>query len=318
MGIKSAVPRAAEKSKEDCMPFRLSRPCWKMLLSPVILSVVSVCQTPTQASCTYTFFPTVFFTPPLSRYSVFSPFGINDSRTVVGGAFQTGFVRWGNGGFTFPKGTSSLSDRNDKGISIGYDGNNSPIILSGTSVTSAAVAIGAKIFTGPGVVVSRINDFGSIVGWYGDNSGVAHGYKRWTNGHGFKLDFPAHFQGINSGTFATGINDLGMVVGFTQIPYHAFVYYNGVWTTLQYPKAIATMLWGVSNAGIMIGSAELADGSSIGFLYKNGKFEKVVPPGTLGPGVGSNVTAISLRKGLILGFADLRNSPRQGYIATCK
>src|SRR6185437_3941355 len=121
------------------MLYGLSRSCWKMLLSLGILTGVSVCQTVIQASCSYSFFPTVFFTPPLSRYSVFFPSGINDSRTVVGGAFQTGFIRWKNGGFTFPKGTSSLFDRNDKGISIGYDGNNGPIILSGTSVTSVAV-----------------------------------------------------------------------------------------------------------------------------------------------------------------------------------
>jgi hypothetical protein len=289
-----------------------------LVILVLVFAVAALAQTPTQASCTYTFFPTTFFTPPLSRYGQFFPFGINDFRTVVGGAFQTGFIRWANGGFTFPKGTGALADRNDEGVSVGYDGNNNPIILNGTNITSAAVITQKGTLNGPGLVVSRINDWGSIVGWYGDNSGITHGYKRWANGHGFTLNFPAHFTAINSGTFPTGINDQGVIVGFTQIPYHAFVYYQGVWTTLRYPKSNSTLLWGISNAGVILGSAGFADGSSFGFLYKDGKFEKITPPGTVGLGVGSNVTAISLRKGLILGFANLKNSPSQGFIAKCK
>jgi probable HAF family extracellular repeat protein len=287
-------------------------------LAAVLLATASVVQAQKQASCSYTFFPTQFFTPPLSHFGQLSPSGINDFRTVVGVGFQTGFIRWANGGYTFPKGTSSLSDRNDEGVSIGYDKQRNPIILRGANITSAAVTIGTNTLTGPGLAVLRINDWGSIVGWYGDDAGIAHGFKRWANRKGFTLDFPAHFKDINSGTFPTAINDKGVIVGFTQVPYHAFVYYKGVWTTLRYPKAIGTWLYGISNAGVLIGSAQLANGSTTGFLYKNGKFEVITPPNKVGPGVGSNVTAISLRKGLILGFADLRNSPRQGFIATCK
>jgi probable HAF family extracellular repeat protein len=180
------------------------------------------------------------------------------------------------------------------------------------------VTIGTNTLNGPGLAVVRINDWGSIVGWYGDDSGVAHGFKRKADGHGLTLDFPAKFADVNSGTFPTAINDKGVIVGFTQIPYHAFVYYRGMWTTVTFPKAIATWLYGISNTGVIIGSAEFANGSTTGFLYKNWKFEIITPPNTVGLGVGSNVTAISLRKGLILGFADLRNSPRQGFIAKCK
>ena len=91
-----------------------------------------------------------------------------------------------------------------------------------------------------------------------------------------------------------------------------------MWTTVTFPKAIATWLYGISNAGVIIGSAEFANGSTIGFLYKDRKFEVITPPNTVGPGVGSNVISISLRKAIILGFAHLRNSPRQGFIAKCK
>lgn len=300
------------------MPSRLFCPsCLKWAAVLVLASVVSAAQSPNPAQCSYTFFPTVFSGPPLSRYGQFFPFGINDFRTAVGGAFQAGFIRWANGGYTFPAGTGSLVDRNDKGVSIGYDNGNSPIILQNGAVIPLTVIIGANTISGPGLVVSRINKWNSIVGWYGDNAGISRGYKRFANGHGIKLDFPAHFTQINSGTFLTGINDLGMIVGFTQIPYHAFVYYKGKWVTLRFPNATATSLSGISNAGAMIGNAEFKDGSTTGFRYKNGKFETITPPGTTGPGVGSAVVAISLRTGLILGLADLQNSPRQGFIAEC-
>jgi len=301
------------------MPTRLLCPRWLILAVVLVVATVSArAQSPKPAQCSYSFFPTVFFTPPLSRYSQFFPFGINDFRTVVGGAFQTGFIRWANGGYTFPAGTGSLADRNDKGVSIGYDNSSSPILLENGAVTPLTVTTGTNILSGPGLVVSRINKWSSIVGWYCDGAGIAHGYKRFANGHGMRLDFPAHFTEINAGTFPTGINDLGMIVGFTQIPYHAFVYYKQKWATLRFPNANATSLLGISNAGVMIGSADLKDGSTTGFRYKDGKFETITPPGTTGPGVGSNVTAISLRTGLILGFADLKNSPRQGFIAKCK
>jgi probable HAF family extracellular repeat protein len=116
---------------------------------------------------------------------------------------------------------------------------------------------------------------------------------------------------VNSGTFPTAINDSGTIVGFTQIPYHAFIYHNGKWATLVYPNGDITLLSGISNAGVIVGNAGFADGSAKGFLYNKGAFKVISPPNTVGPGVGSGVIGISLRSGLILGFADLPNSPRQ-------
>jgi probable HAF family extracellular repeat protein len=289
----------------------------RLLLSAMFLAIASAAQAQTQASCSFSFFQTTFFTPPLSQFGQFFPFGINDFGSVVGGAFQTGFIRWANGGFTFPSGTSSLTSRNDKGTSLGYDSHGNGIILTGTSVSSAAVTIGANTYNGLGVSFVGINNWGSVVGLYGDSSGIAHGFKRWSNGKGFVLNYPASFKAVNSGTFPTAINDNGVIVGFTQIPYHAFVYHNGKWATLQYPNANSTLLSGVSNAGVIVGNAGFADGSTKGFLYKNGAFEVISPPNSVGPGAGSGVIGISLGSGLILGFADLPNSARQGYIAKC-
>jgi probable HAF family extracellular repeat protein len=289
----------------------------KVALS-VVLFAASIAQAQTQASCSFSFFQTTFFTPPLSRFGPLSPSGINDFGTVVGVAFQTGFIRWANGGFSFPASTSSLVSRNDRGASLGYDSQGNGIILSGATVSSAAVTIAGNTYNGPGVSFVSMNNWGSIVGLYADSGGIARGFKRWNNGKGFVLNFPASFVAVNSGTFPTAINDSGFIVGFTQIPYHGFIYHKGRWAVLHFPNANSTMPAGISNAGVIVGNAGFPNGTTKGFLYKNGSFKVVSPPNSVGPGVGSGVVGISLRSGLILGFADLPNSPRQGYIAKCK
>jgi probable HAF family extracellular repeat protein len=276
--------------------------------------LIATSQAQTQAYCSFTFFPTILSSPSAQLF----PAGVNDFGTVVGSAFTTsptGYIEWGNGGFIFPAGTSAIADRNDKGVSIGNNSFLNAFVLIGSTVTPISVVIGSN--TIQSFDVEGINNWGSIVGWYTDSAGVTHGFKRWNNGNGIALDYPAQFSGPNSGTFPTAINDKGVIVGSTQSPYHAFIYHNGQWATLQYPNAVATLLSGISNDGVIVGNAQLADGSNQGFLYKNGVFQAVSPPNTSGLGVGSGVIGISLRNGIILGFADFANSPRQGYVAGC-
>ena len=276
--------------------------------------MMSTSEAQTQAYCSFTFFPTILSSPNAQVF----PSGVNDFGTVVGSAFTTsptGYIEWGNGGFVFPAGTTELVDRNDKGVSIGNNGLLNAIILNGSTVTPISLTIGSNTFQF--LDVEGINNWGSIVGWYTDSAGVAHGFKRWGNGNGIILDYPAQFSGANSGTLPTAINDKGVVVGSTQSPNNAFVYHNGQWATLQYPNAVSTRLNGISNDGVIVGNAQLADGSNQGFLYKNGVFKVVSPPNTSGQGVGSGVIGISLRNGIILGFTDFANSPREGYVAQC-
>ena len=295
-----------------CSPFPLI-----IVFSAAFIAAATSTQAQNTASCSFAFFPTLLTSPSAQLF----PFGVNDFGTVVGSASKTrntAFIRWANGSFNFPAGTSALTSRNDNGVSLGYDTNGNGILLSGSgNIRSAAVRIGSTKYDGPGVSFVGINNWDSVVGRYGDLAGIAHGFKRWSNGNGFILDFPAKFKSVNAGTFPTSINDSGVIVGFTQLPYHAFIYDNGKWATLKYPNAIATWLYGISNAGVMVGNAELSNGSNRGFLYEQGTFKDVIPPNTIGPGVGSGIIGISLRTGLILGFADLHNSPRQGYIAKC-
>jgi probable HAF family extracellular repeat protein len=308
------MPTAASRSVQFFSGAFASRSklaiCRLLALSALVWWFPTTTHAQAQASCTFTLFP--IFLPHIDIF----PSGINDFGTVVGVKLITpekGFIRWANGGLTFPHGTTSLANRNDSGVSIGYSGTQKAIILSGSSVTPITLATRLKTYKF--LNVNGINDWGSIVGYYTGPDVVSHGFKRWRNGSGFTLDYPAHFHEVNSGTFPTAINNKGMIVGFTQIPYHGFVYYHGMWANLEYPGANATDPRGISDAGVIVGNSSSPDGSATAFLYQNGVFKAISVPNT----TGSYVVASSLRKGLILGIAysDSVVGGQEAFIAQC-
>jgi virginiamycin B lyase len=271
---------------------------------------------PTQASCTFSTFGLGVNIPVLGPGFI-APAGINDFGTIVGAATPSNdqvpsvaFVRWANGGYSFPMGASSviptaLVDRNDKGTSIGSRGG-VPITLNGTTVKAIDFSgLGAQLQSVNGV--TGINVWESIVGSY-NTSNAVNGFKRWSNGSLANLKFPGA-----SSTFPSRINDHGTVVGSyfvgpsgVQLPENGFIYQSGQWATLNYPNATFTHLVGVSNAGVVVGNAVDTDG---GFFYENNTFKRIIDP----KGSPTNVFGISPKLGLIVG-----TSNSGGFIATCK
>src|SRR5947207_2879869 len=77
-----------------------------------------------------------------------------------------------------------------------------------------------------GTALARINKWNTIVGWYGDAQNVVHGFKRYSNGSFVNLDFPG-----GQGTFLSGLNDNGMIVGSSGG--HGVMYYKGKWAMLD-------------------------------------------------------------------------------------
>ena len=278
-----------------------------------LLSITSTAQT--QASCTFGFFGLGVNIPNLGPGFI-APMGINDFGTIVGTAIPSndqepsaGFVRWKNGGYSFPIGASTISPsalvaRNDNGTSIGSRG--IPITLNGTTVQVIDFSgLGTQLQSVNGV--TGINEWGTIVGSYNTSSAV-NGFKRWSNGGFAKLTFP----GANS-TFPSSLNDYGTIVGSyfvgpsgVQLPENGFIYQGGQWATLNYPNATFTHLVGVSDANVVVGNAVDTDG---GFLYENGVFERIIDSN----GSATNIFGISPRLGLILG-----TSNSGGFIAKCK
>ncbi len=64
-----------------------------------------------------------------------------------------------------------------------------------------------------------------------------------------------------------------MVFDTQAFPYHGFVLANGVYKTVNYPKAFRTVLNDINASGVIVGSW---DGG--GFLYVNGTFKHVKGP----------------------------------------
>ena len=278
----------------------------------VLLSTASVAQSQKQASCTFSFFSLTTNIPNIGRVHVY-PSGINDFGTVVGWVDNAippaAFIRWANGGFSFPLGTSSgnvLIDRNDSGTSLGGSAVAGTMLLNGTSITPIALDI-----NNGGFLVNRINKWNSIVGVYSSpDHSLEHGFKRWSNGSVLTLDDPGGYP-----TTPNGINDSGTVVGEYVVNglANGFIYHNGQWATLTYPNSVGTNLVGITNAGVIIGN--FANGfSGKAFLYQNGIFKVIsVPQASV-----TRVLSISLRSGLILGTAGFSTGYNTGFIAKCK
>ena len=283
-----------------------------------LLSSAALINAQTQASCTFTTFNLRSQTTTGIR--TLEPGGINDYRTVVGSAdnsngLSQGFTRWSNGGLTFYTAKRSatavdtfFSDRNNNGVTIGFAG--TPFSLRGATFTPLVLRIGTTTQTMFAPV--RINNWGTIVGFYNGSSGTIHGFKRWSNGKAIVLDFPGAKE-----TFALGINDSGTIVGWyskTLPPHeqqHGFIFHNGQWDTLDYPSSsLSTALLGIDNAGMIVGSTAAGSFLHGSFIYKNGAFKKVLAPNSTLPTV---VSGISLVRGLIAGTSGFG-----GFIASCK
>jgi probable HAF family extracellular repeat protein len=269
-----------------------------------------------QASCKFTFFPLMLNVPNVGNVSL-SPVAINDFGTVVGDAVlesgsSVGFIRWLNGGIDFPLGknvASSLADRNDSGISVGFKGSQQ-ILLNGTTATP--IVLNLKNFD---FLASGINNRGSIVGTYFIfDSGriLEHGFERLSNGNVMTIDFP----GSNGSSGLDRINDNGTIIGnFTTIDEnsHGFIYRKGSFAKLDYPSSTWTGLLGISNAGMIVGNTKVS-GSVFPFLYQDGLFKVISPPHAF----ATTVLDISPRLGLIMGDTEFKTGTNKGFIAKCQ
>jgi hypothetical protein len=260
-------------------------------------------------ACTFTFFPLTATLPDGTTFSM-SPNGVNDFGAVVGTGFTNttpvsnfGFVRSPDGAINLVSGTTSLVDRNDLKVSIGYNASGQVLVDSSGTITPLQLS-----FNNNGFFSRGINNWGNIVGSY-NTSTATNGFKRFSDGGTIKLGFPGA-----SSTFPTSINDHGMIVGSYfvgsgggQLPQNGFIYSQGNWAILNYPSSLFTDLVGVSNNGVIVGNAT---DLGLAFRYENGQFKTIVGPN----GVGVTVTGISPRFGLIAGTA----GPKGGFVATCQ
>jgi hypothetical protein len=116
-----------------------------------------------------------------------------------------------------------------------------------------------------------INDAGDYVGWY-LNSGTYFGFMHDSSG----------FTPIQA-SHPTGINNSNDVVGFYQgsSGYSGFIDKSGVYTSLNYPGATSTVVYGTNDSDEVVGYYVDAGGVTHGFTEENGAFTTVNAPGAV-------------------------------------
>jgi hypothetical protein len=269
-----------------------------------------------KATCSFT-----LFTLPDSIPKDDFVLGVNSYSTAVG-AFENvdhtedAFLRYSGGDLNFFAPGSQptwFTARNDLGNSVGVEDtvpNPVSFMLHGSSGVTYIIHPKAV----KGTFAQGVNRHNSVVGYYLDVNDVPHGFKQLSNGSFVGIDYPNA-----QGTTPLGINDNGVIVGaYVDLNgSHGFIYANGKWATLEYPKVRlgTTILSGISNANTIIGfNSSTSQGTA--FLYKNGVF-KVIADSKASGGTYANGIAAN---GLIAGdvYLTYNKSSQHGFIATCQ
>ncbi|HEY7354088.1 MAG TPA: hypothetical protein VH596_15080 [Terriglobales bacterium] len=279
-------------------------------------------QAQTQASCTFKIFQ---LNPTDSTNPGTNPNGVNDFDSVVGAAVspptstitEKAFVRFSGGGVSYFSPSGAISTqfyaRNNSGVTVGdySDGpfQNHAFMLQGSTLTMLVDPKAKPDSTD----VRGINKFNSTVGSYTDTNGKEHGFKRYSNGSFNDLNFPGGSQATNP----NGINDSGAIVGSytaANASLNGFIFHNGSWATLNFPNTTGTELFGISNAGVIVGLDHSTE-SGRAFMYSNGVFKVISVPNSF----STEATGIA-PGGLITGRVNVSGSDSgdRGFTATCK
>jgi hypothetical protein len=288
-------------------------------------SAVSIAQAQVQqAACTFNQF---LLNPADPNNPASYVQGVNDWGTVVGianfGTTTKAFTRYPNAALNYWRPSGAVSSgfvaRNNNGVTAGWytdsSGQSHAFLLKGSTLTPV---VNPKAIPGS-TVIRGINNWSSAVGTYEGTDGKGHSFKRYSNGSFIDLpEYPYAISHWGHSTTAAAINDSGVIVGFyadgTLIRsgtkhVEGFIYRNGQWATLDYPdpETTQTSLVGISNAGVIVGSADFGP-----FLYANGTFKLIQVPNAsytyvygIAPG------------GLIAGYA-IFGDDVHGFTATCK
>src|SRR5580704_9027974 len=110
------------------------------------------------------------------------------------------------------------------------------------------------------------------------------------------------------------VNDNNAVVGgsMSGTVSSGFLWQNGTFTTINYPKSkYGTQLTGINNSGVIVGNRLSAD-KAFAFVYENKTFKSIIYSGAafeLAGGINNN--------GVISGQIYLTGTKSMGFTATC-
>lgn len=245
--------------------------------------------------------------------------GINDHGTIAGydGSGQTvdGTLH-PNKGFTLTLPASFTPENYPNSVQtqvIGIDnrGDTDGFYVDGAGVTHGFLDRNGT-FTNvdlPGTTFNQLlglNNRGDAAGYFQDAQGQNHAYVR--DAHGTFLVPPI------PNSQATGINDRGVVIGFTQpttTTSSGFIAHNNTVTLLNYPGSTFTQALGENNEGQVVGTYNDAQGTAHGFVYRYGTFQTVDVPGSSGTVVNGINNA-----GRLVGFFTDAAGNTVGFVGT--
>ena len=204
--------------------------------------------------------------------------GINKTGDMVGNYGQN--ANLDSHGFLYSNGTFTYFDYpgaivtvpmgiNDSGMIVGYTGQNPVVgfLYDGTAFTTVRRGNDSATYT------FGINNAEEVVGGTGTIY-TTKGYEM-RDGHYKKITFPGQYVY----GYASGINNLGVSVGWTSSPEHGYAYRNGTFRSVDFPGADGTEAWGINDSGIIVGWYAAPGGCVCGFASKNGKYISFSYPG---------------------------------------
>lgn len=173
---------------------------------------------------------------------------------------------------------------NNSGQVVGYYGSypNTSYLYNGRNYAETINDPNANYL---GTAAYGINNNGDVTGYFynGKNGYYANGFVY--NGSTYTTLNDPNVTESNSpyGTWASGINDYGQVVGsFTSSASGSslgFVYNNGNYTNINDPNGTSTGAYGINNSGVVVGSFTSSEsGYSLGFIYNNGNYTTIDDP----------------------------------------
>lgn len=213
--------------------------------------------------------------------------GINDHQFIAGyfGSGQTvngvlhpnrGFVLALPNTFTAENYPNSVQTQ---AVAINNRGDTGGFYIDAAGATHGFLNVGGAFTTVdlPGTTFNQIlglNNRGQAAGYFQDAAGQFHAYIREPHGAFLVPPIP--------NSQATGINDWGVVVGFTQpttSTSNGFILQGNDLTILSYPGSTFTQALGVNDAGQIVGTYNDANGTTHGFVYQHGAFWSLDVPG---------------------------------------
>ena len=232
--------------------------------------------------------------------------GVNDQTLIAGYDGSGADAQHPNKGFTLTLLPTTFTDENFPASSqtqvIGIDnaGDTGGFYVDAATTTHGFLRIGGVYSTVdfPGTAFNQIlglNNNGQAAGYYTDAQNLFHAYTVQNGLFTTPPQIPVNSQ-------ATGINDLGTIVGFTESSGNSvsngFILKGTTLTTLNAPGSTFTQALGVNNDGQVVGAYVDAGNVTHGFLYDNGNFQTIDAPNTTTSTVINGIN----NSGQIVGF----------------